>query len=62
MSSNDQRVHFGIGDATTVEKVEIHWPGGQVETIKLPNIDRIFTIEQGKGITGELCTTCKISQ
>jgi hypothetical protein len=59
MSSNDQRVHFGLGDATNVEKVEIHWPGGQVETVHLPSVDRIFTITQGKGVTGELCAACK---
>jgi hypothetical protein len=58
MSSNDQRVHFGLGDATTVDKVEIHWPGGAVESVHLPAEDRIFTIEQGKGITGQLCTGC----
>jgi enediyne biosynthesis protein E4 len=58
MSSNDQRIHFGLGDATTADKLEIHWPGGEVENIHLPAVDRIFTIEQGKGITGELCTTC----
>ncbi len=58
MSSNDQRVHFGLGDAITVDKLEIHWPGGDVETIKLPAVDRIFTITQGKGITGVLCTAC----
>ncbi|MGH9587295.1 MAG: CRTAC1 family protein [Acidobacteriaceae bacterium] len=59
MSSNDQRVHFGLGNATTVEKVEIHWPGGPVETVKLPAVDRIFTITQGKGVTGQLCTACE---
>ncbi|MGB7190299.1 MAG: CRTAC1 family protein, partial [Acidobacteriaceae bacterium] len=59
MSSNDQRVHFGLGAATTVDKVEIHWSGGQVETVKLPAVDRIFTITQGKGVTGELCVACK---
>jgi hypothetical protein len=59
LSSNDQRVHFGLGDATTVDGVEIHWPNGPVEKLKLPAVDRIFTIEQGKGIKGELCTTCK---
>jgi len=59
LSSNDPRVHFGLGDATRVDLVEIHWPSGAVEKLKLPSIDRIFTIEEGKGITGELCTACK---
>jgi hypothetical protein len=34
---------------------EIHWPSGAKETIKLPAVDRIFTITEGKGITGALC-------
>jgi hypothetical protein len=59
LSSNDQRVHFGLGDAASVDGVEIHWPGGVVEKLSLPSVDRIFTVEQGKGITGELCATCK---
>jgi enediyne biosynthesis protein E4 len=59
MSSNDPRVHFGLGDAARVDLVEIHWPSGNVEKVKLPSVDRIFTIEEGKGITGELCTACK---
>jgi len=58
MSSNDQRVHFGLGDATTVDHVEIHWPSGAIEKLKLPSLDRIFTVEEGKGIIGELCVTC----
>jgi hypothetical protein len=54
-SSSDPRVHFGIGDATAVDGVEIHWPGNMVEKVKLPGIDCIFTVEQGKGVTGQLC-------
>jgi hypothetical protein len=61
ISSNDQRVHFGLGDATIVKEVEIHWPSGKIEKLPLPGIDRIFTIEEGKGVTGELCTACKSS-
>jgi hypothetical protein len=49
-SSNDQRLHFGLGQATNVEAVEIHWPGGFVEKVNLPGIDRFFMIEEGKGV------------
>ena len=55
ISSNDQRAHFGLGDATDAGTVEIHWPSGRVEREKLPAVDRIFTITEGKGITGMLC-------
>jgi hypothetical protein len=49
-SSNDQRPHFGIGDATKVDMVEIHWPSRAVEKVSLPAVDRFYTIEEGKGV------------
>ena len=49
-SSSDQRLHFGLGAAENVDKVEIHWPSGAKEEIRLPGIDRIFTVVEGKGI------------
>jgi len=55
ISSNDQRPHFGLGDSTDAGIAEIHWPSGAVEDVKLPAVDRIFTITEGKGITGVLC-------
>jgi enediyne biosynthesis protein E4 len=58
LSSNDMRVHFGLGDADVVDAVEIRWRHGGVEKLKLPAVDRIYTVEQGKGITGELCIAC----
>jgi hypothetical protein len=55
ISSNDQRPHFGLGDATDAGTAEIHWPSGAKEFVKLPAVDRIYTITEGKGITGALC-------
>ena len=49
-SSNDFRVHFGLGESTTVDKVEIRWPDGAKETYTLPSVDRYFAIEEGKGL------------
>jgi len=54
LSSNDLRVHFGLGDTSTVDSVEIHWPSGTVEKLAVPRVDRILTIEEGKGITAGL--------
>jgi hypothetical protein len=50
-SSNDQRPHFGIGDATSVDSIEVHWPSGAVEKLSLPAVDRFFLIEEGKGVS-----------
>ena len=55
ISANDRRPHFGLGDATDAGVAEIHWPSGTVETVKLPAVDRIYTITEGKGITSALC-------
>jgi hypothetical protein len=49
-SSNDQRLHFGIADSTTVDKVEVHWPSGLVETVSLPGVDSYYTVEEGRGL------------
>ena len=49
-SSSDQRVHFGLGPLTTVEKIEICWPSGRREEVAIPGIDRILTVEEGRGI------------
>jgi hypothetical protein len=55
ISSNDRRLHFGLGDATDAGTAEIHWPSGVKETVKLPAEDRFFTITEGQGITGSMC-------
>ena len=57
LSSNDMRVHFGLGDTSVVEGVEIHWPSGLIEKVKLTSVDDIFTVEEGKGVTGKSDTT-----
>jgi len=49
-SSSDQRLHFGLGAAVKVDRVEIHWPSGAKEEITIPAVDRIFTVKEGKGI------------
>jgi hypothetical protein len=49
-SSNDQRLHFGLGDTTAVRSVDVRWPDGVKEQVKLPGVDRYFVVEEGKGI------------
>jgi enediyne biosynthesis protein E4 len=49
-SSNDLRVHFGLGAITKVDNVEVHWPSGSVERLTLPEIDRFYAIEERRGI------------
>jgi len=55
VSTSDPRPHFGLGDATDAGTAEIHWPSGAKETVKLPSVDRIYTITEGHGITSAMC-------
>ena len=45
-SQNDLTVHFGLGSATSVDKLEIVWPDGSVQTIRVSGVDRKITIKQ----------------
>jgi len=49
LSSNDPRVHFGLGTASKVDAIEVHWPSGKVEHFTVPGIDRIVAIKEGTG-------------
>lgn len=49
-SSNDFRLHFGIGTATEVDGIEVRWPSGRVEHITLREVDRFYSVEEGRGI------------
>jgi enediyne biosynthesis protein E4 len=49
-SSNDLRVHFGLGETANVNSIEIHWPSGTVERLILPAVDRFYSVEERRGI------------
>ena len=49
LSSNDLRLHFGLGQATSVNDLKVHWPSGKVETFAAPGVDRILTLNEGTG-------------
>jgi hypothetical protein len=49
-SQNDMTLHFGVGDATRVDKLEIKWPDGLLEVVPVPGVDRKLTIIEGKGV------------
>ncbi len=47
-SQNDPTLHFGLGAATKIDKLEIQWPNGTVETFNIPAVNKTYTIVQGK--------------
>jgi enediyne biosynthesis protein E4 len=48
-STHDPRLHFGLGDATAVDAVEVHWPSGAKEKFAIAKADQIVTLVEGKG-------------
>jgi hypothetical protein len=46
LSSSDKRVHFGIGQDRTVQKIEIRWPSGTRQTLKDVRADQILQIDE----------------
>jgi len=48
-SASDPRLHFGLGSATQVDSIEVHWPSGAVDRVGSVPADQQLTIEEGRG-------------
>ena len=53
ISHNDMRVHFGLGSATTVDRLTIRWPSGQVDSVSDLPTDRFYVAREGVGVARE---------
>jgi hypothetical protein len=49
-SASDSRPHFGLGTATIVDSIVVHWPSGKVDTIGPQSADQELEIEEGRGL------------
>jgi hypothetical protein len=47
-SQMPSRVHFGLKDADTVDRLTIHWPSGEVQELTALAADRHIVVEEGK--------------
>ena len=50
LSQNDLRLHFGLGQATKIDSVVVHWPSGKVETLGGLVADRFYPVLEGRGV------------
>jgi hypothetical protein len=48
LSSNDTRLIVGLGAAAGVRSVEVRWPGGRVQKLANPPVDKYLTLAEGK--------------
>jgi enediyne biosynthesis protein E4 len=45
-SSSDKRVHFGLGHANSVNKIEIRWPSRIIQTLSNVKADQVLTVAE----------------
>jgi hypothetical protein len=50
LSSNDPRLHFGLGADTKIDEVTIRWPSGKVEALHDIPADFLYTLVEGEGV------------
>jgi hypothetical protein len=48
MSQDDGRVHFGLGQASTIDKLTIHWPSGKEQVLDKVAADRVLTVKESQ--------------
>jgi enediyne biosynthesis protein E4 len=49
ISQNDLRVHFGLGRAARVDRLDVRWPNGLEEQWSDLTADRVLTLKEGAG-------------
>jgi len=50
ISQSDFRLHFGLGKAAKVDRLEIRWPSGLIDKLGNVQANQIVTIKEGAGI------------
>jgi hypothetical protein len=46
LSQSDYRIHFGMGNLNTADKIEIRWPGGKLQTLTNIKVNRVISLEE----------------
>ncbi len=47
LSQNDLTLHFGLGDASIVDRIRVRWPNGAVQEWKQVSADQTVTLTEG---------------
>ena len=45
-SAHDPRAHFGLGEASAIEEVEVRWPSGAVQKVTQVPLDSTIVIRE----------------
>jgi hypothetical protein len=50
ISQSDLRQHFGLGQAKSVDQIEVRWPSGLIDRLPGVDADQFIAVEEGRGI------------
>jgi hypothetical protein len=48
LSASDQRIHFGVGESTRIEAIEVRWPSGHVARYTDLAADTTYLLREGQ--------------
>ncbi|HEY7447882.1 MAG TPA: CRTAC1 family protein [Vicinamibacterales bacterium] len=51
LGQNDLRPHFGLGRVDKIDRLELRWPSGQMETVRDVPVNHVITVVEGQGVT-----------
>jgi hypothetical protein len=46
LSQSDHRIHFGVGDHNLIDKIEIRWPTGKIQTLNNVKVNQLLEIKE----------------
>ena len=49
LAQSSKRLHFGLGDATAIDRIEVRWPGGKTETLPQASVGYHYRYAQASG-------------
>jgi hypothetical protein len=47
LSASDPRLHFGLGSATRIDRLEVRWPSGRVDSFQNLDADKGYRLREG---------------
>jgi len=54
LTQNDLRAHFGLGQSSLVDRLDIRWPDGTTEVVENPPANHVITVREGKGVVSKV--------
>ncbi|MGA2808814.1 MAG: ASPIC/UnbV domain-containing protein, partial [Terracidiphilus sp.] len=51
ISQSDLRIHFGLGERTSIDLIEIRWPSGAIDQLRNVAVDQFIRVQEGGKLT-----------